>query len=51
MNNISIYCLTLNPDHEEIIKKLSYIPVGLGSKTFSKSCLTDKKGENISDKN
>ena len=51
MKNISIYCLTLNPEHEEIIKKLSYIPVGLGSKTFSKNCLTDKKGENISYKN
>jgi hypothetical protein len=51
MKNISIYCLTLNPEHEEIIKKLSYIPVGLGNKSFSKNCLTDKGGENISYKN
>ena len=51
MNNVSIYCLTLNPDHENIIRELSYIPVGLGLKTFSENCLTDKKGINISNKN
>tara|TARA_Y100000817_G_scaffold314557_1_gene313846 strand:+ start:7331 stop:8152 length:822 start_codon:yes stop_codon:yes gene_type:complete len=51
MNNISIYCLTLNPSHEDIIRKLSYIPVGLGSETFSDNCLTDKNGVNISNKN
>ena len=51
MNNLSIFCLTLNPRHEEIIKKLSYIPVGLGNENFSKNCYTDKNGDNISDKN
>tara|TARA_B100000767_G_C19692707_1_gene504742 strand:- start:419 stop:1240 length:822 start_codon:yes stop_codon:yes gene_type:complete len=51
MKKISIFCLTLNPAHEEIIKKLSYIPVGLGNKKFSNNCLSDKKGTNISDKN
>ena len=51
MKNISIFCLTLNPEHEEIIQKLSFIPVGLGNKTFSRNCLTDKEGENISYKN
>ena len=51
MKNISIFCLTLNPEHEEIIQKLSFIPVGLGNKTFSRNCLTDKEGENISHKN
>ena len=35
MKTITFYCLTLNPNHEEIIKKLSYIPVGLGDKKFS----------------
>ena len=30
---------------------LSYIPVGLGDKTFSKECLSDKSEDNISNKN
>ena len=51
MNNISFFCLTLNPNHEKIIKKMSYIPVGLGDKKFSNECFNDKKGENISHKN
>ncbi len=51
MNNISIFCLTLNPAHEEAIKKLSFIPVGLGNKKFSNNFLTDKEGINISYKN
>ena len=36
MNNISNFCLTLNPEHEEMIRNLSYIPVGLGERVFSK---------------
>ena len=51
MNNILNFCLTLNPDHEDKIKMLSYIPVGLGDKVFSKNCLADKLGETISHKN
>ena len=51
MNNISFFCLTLDPLHEEKIKKLSYIPVGLGKNDFSKNTLQDKYGENISKKN
>ncbi len=51
MKNLSFFCLTLNPEHEHMIKKLSYIPVGLGDKEFSNNCYTDKKGENISNKN
>ena len=51
MNNISIFCLTLNPEHEEKIRMLSYIPVGLGDKNFSKECLSDKSKDNISNKN
>ena len=51
MNNISFYCLTLNPDHERIIRKLSLIPVGLGSKKFSAECLSDKSGFSIAHKN
>ena len=51
MKNISMFCLTLNPEHEGIIKELSYIPVGLGNKIFSNNCFTDKNGNNISHKN
>ena len=51
MSNISLFCITLNPDHEKLIKKLSYIPVGLGEKKFSQNCFTDKSGDEISKKN
>ncbi len=51
MRDIKFFCLTLDPDHEELIKKLSYIPVGLGNKKFSKECFNDKEGQNISNKN
>ena len=46
-----MFCLTLNPSHEEIIKNLSYIPVGLGENKFSSNCFSDKTGENIAHKN
>ena len=49
--NVKIFCITLNPNHEKVIKKLSYVPVGLGGKVFSKNCLSDKIGLNISSKN
>jgi len=51
MKNLTFFCLTLNPEHESMIKKLSYIPVGLGDNKFSEDCFTDKKGENIAKKN
>ncbi len=51
MSNITIFCLTLDPEHENIIKKLSYTPVGLGNKRFSEKCFNDKTNKNISKKN
>ena len=51
MRNLTIFCLTLNPDHEKLISQLSYIPVGLGENKFSENFLTDKSGKNISKKN
>ena len=51
MSELAMYCLTLNPSHEEKIFALSYIPVGLGDKNFSNKFLSDKTGENISSKN
>ena len=34
--SIAIFCITLKPENEKFIKDLSYIPVGLGDKKFSK---------------
>ena len=35
MQNISIYCLTMDPSHESKILNLNFIPVGLGEEKFS----------------
>ena len=47
MKNISFFCLTLNPENEQLIKNLSYIPVGLGKKIFQ-STVYQTKMEKIS---
>ena len=51
MNNLKMFCITLDPNHIDYIQKLNYTPVGLGDKLFPKNCLSDKTGDNISDKN
>ena len=51
MNNLQIYCITLNPLHENLICKLGYIPVALGDKTSSGNLINDKSGNNIAFKN
>ena len=51
MKNLKMFCLSLEPGHYEFIKRLRYIPVGLGEKIFSKNWFTDKSGVNISEKN
>ena len=51
MNNLNMFCISLEPNHYEFIKKLGYIPVGLGDKNFDKNWLNDKSGINISNKN
>ena len=45
-----MFCLSLEPNHYKFIKKLGYIPVGLGEKNFDKDWLSDKSGINISKK-
>ena len=50
-NNLKMFCITLEPNHLDLIKQLSYTPVGLGDKKFPVECVSDKSGENISDKN
>ncbi len=51
MNNLKIFCLSLNPSHLKLIKKFSYTPVGLGKADFNDEWMTDKIGKNISNKN
>ena len=51
MNNLLIYCLSLNNEDLDKIKSLNYIPVGLGDKEFTSDWTKDNFGENISIKN
>ena len=46
-----MYCITLNDTHFEIIKKIGYIPVGLGNNIHNTGFCRDFIGENISNKN
>ena len=51
MNNLKIYCMCLDKDYLNVVKKLNYIPVGLKNKNFSKDWLLDNTLDNISEKN
>ena len=51
MSKIMMHCISLNPNHLKAIEQLDYIPVGLGDKFFSNKWMTDKEGNNISNKN
>ena len=46
-----MYCISMENSHLEKIKKLNYIPVGLGTDKFDKEWTTDNTGKNISFKN
>ena len=47
-----MFCLTLNQGHLPLIKKLKYIPVGLGDSTFNeKEWIQDCTKKNIAEKN
>ena len=46
-----MYCISLNPNHLDLIKNLNYKPVGLGNSFFNKEWLTDKNTNQISQKN
>ena len=48
MKNCTMYCLSVNKNDLDIIKKLNYIPVGLGNDEFSSEWITDKTLENNS---
>jgi hypothetical protein len=51
MNNLKIYCISLDPSHLKSIQKLGYVPVGLGKNFFNNEWLNDKTGNNIAFKN
>jgi len=51
MTNLKMYCLSLSSTHLDLIKKLNYIPVGLGNDPFTEDWLSDKTENNIATKN
>ena len=51
MKNVDMFCISLEPSHLNFIKKLGYIPVGLGDKNFQEDWFRDNTGNNISSKN
>ena len=50
-NNLTMFCLSMNPKHYNLIRGFGYVPVGLGENIFDDKWLQDKAGTNISNKN
>ena len=48
MKNATMYCLCIHNKVLPIIKKLEYVPVGLGNDNFSEEWLRDNTEDNIS---
>ena len=51
MKNLDMFCICLNDNLIDRVKRLKYIPVGVGPEKFSTEWLLDTTGENISNKN
>ena len=51
MNNLKMYCICIHNNLLNKVRKLDYIPVGLGNESFSSEWLRDNTKENISNKN
>jgi hypothetical protein len=51
MKNLKMFCLSLYSHTLQNIKKLKYVPVGLGEENFSSQWFSDKTKKNISYKN
>ncbi len=51
MSELKIYCMCLHDHHLDNLKKLNYIPVGLGKNSFTNDWLRDNTEKNISNKN
>ena len=48
MKNLDMFCICLNDNLIDRVKRLKYIPVGVGPEKFSTEWLLDTTGENIS---
>ena len=48
---MKMFCITINNGHLDKIKKLGYVPVGLGDKITLEKFVKDNLGNNISSKN
>jgi len=51
MKKLKMFCITMEANHYQFIDKLGYEPVGLGENFFNRKWITDKSGQNISNKN
>ena len=51
MKNLKMFCICVHNELLPKLKHINYIPVGLGDEKFDSEWLTDKSGENISEKN
>ena len=51
MNNLEMFCICIHNDLLDKVKKLNYVPVGLGDEKFENGWLQDNTGINISNKN
>ena len=51
MSSPKIFCMCLHEHHLNNLKKLNYIPVGLGKSEYSDEWLKDNTGDNITEKN
>ena len=51
MIDLKMYCLSIDDKSYKNIKKLNYIPVGLGNFNFTNNWVRDNTGDNISYKN
>ena len=51
MNNLRMFCISMNANHLNFIKEINYLPVGLGKDSFSSEWFRDNTGINITEKN
>jgi len=51
MNDLKMFCISLDPHHYDYINGLGYIPVGVGENSFDHHWLSDRTQNNISKKN
>ena len=51
MTRLKMFCFSLANENLAKIKKIDYIPVGLGKSNFDSEWLRDNTGDNISEKN